>query len=290
MKQEEIEKLNILADKIRAADAILIGGGSGLSSAAGYNHYHWTDYMAKELKVFREYYGFKSPFEGFYHCFSCYGAQWGYYSQYIRSMQDAPTGKPYLDLKSIIGDKSCFVLTTNIDGQFERVFPQEQICSFQGNSDFCQCSQPCHDSVVDNHFMIEELSKHLDGIQIPEDRVPRCKECGRILVPWVRDDAFLEGKRWKDSIERYHQFLRHWLIDQKNKKLLLLELGVGEMTPSVIKLPFWTMAQENENIFYTCINQECSEAPAHLKGKSIYIAAELEDTLNRMRVLIEEMG
>ena len=58
--------LQELAERIDQADAVVIGGGSGLSSAAG-----------------------------FYHCFSSYGEQWGYYSQYIRFMWEAPTGQPY---------------------------------------------------------------------------------------------------------------------------------------------------------------------------------------------------
>ena len=33
------EQVSFLAEKIRQADAVLIGGGSGLSSAAGYNLY-----------------------------------------------------------------------------------------------------------------------------------------------------------------------------------------------------------------------------------------------------------
>ena len=39
------DQVSFLAEKIRQADAVLIGGGSGLSSAAGYNHYHWLPYM-----------------------------------------------------------------------------------------------------------------------------------------------------------------------------------------------------------------------------------------------------
>lgn len=37
------EQVSFLAEKIRQADAVLIGGGSGLSSAAGYNHYHFRN-------------------------------------------------------------------------------------------------------------------------------------------------------------------------------------------------------------------------------------------------------
>ena len=60
----------LLTEKIMQADAIVIGGGSGLSSAAGYDHYHWSPALRESLDVFREYYGFRSPLDGFYHCFS----------------------------------------------------------------------------------------------------------------------------------------------------------------------------------------------------------------------------
>ena len=70
-----------------------------------------------------------------------------------------------------------------------------------------------------------------------------------MLAPWVRDDTFLEGRAWKAQVDRYHAFLRRWLLEETDKSVLLLELGVGEMTPSVIKLPFWELAARNENVF-----------------------------------------
>ncbi len=60
------ENLELLAEKICQVDAVLIGGGSGLSSAAGYNHYHWMPYLEGQLQDFKEAYGFQSPFSGFY--------------------------------------------------------------------------------------------------------------------------------------------------------------------------------------------------------------------------------
>ena len=50
-----------LAERIDRADAIVIGGGSGLSSAAGYDHYHWSPALSEALAPFREHYGFSSP-------------------------------------------------------------------------------------------------------------------------------------------------------------------------------------------------------------------------------------
>lgn len=272
-----------LAQRIRQADAVLIGGGSGLSSAAGYDHYHWSGILAERLAPFREYYGFPSPFAGFYHCFSSYGEQWGYYSQYIRAMWEVPTGQPYLDLRQVIGDKPFFVLTTNVDGQFFRVFGREKVCAFQGDFGSCQCSQPCLDEVWENRAMIRKLTRHLDGVRLPEEVVPRCPACGRILVPWVRDDAFLEGSTWRQGVERYRNFLRHWLMEQKGKRVLLLELGVGEMTPSIIKLPFWRITAQNEQVFYACLNRKSSHAPAHLAGRSLYVQGELDEVLGELQ-------
>ena len=225
-----------LAERIDQADAIVIGGGSGLSSAAGYDHYHWSPAISEALAPFLEQYGFTSPLAGFYYCFSSYGEQWGYYSQYIRFMWEAPTGQPYLDLQALIADKPAFVLTTNVDRQFFRVFPKEQICAFQGDFGYCQCSQPCRDEIWENCGLVKELTSRLNGVRLSEEDVPRCRDCGRVLVPWVRDDTFLEGRAWKTQLDRYHAFLRHWLLEQTGKNILLLELGVGEMTPSIIKI------------------------------------------------------
>ena len=159
------EQVSFLAEKIRQADAVLIGGGSGLSSAAGYNHYHWLLYMEECLQDFKEWYGLKSPFDGFYYCYSSPEQQWAYYARYIQSMWDAPTGQPYYDLR------------------------------------------------------------------VASELLPSCNECGRIMVPWVRDDTFLEGKDWREGVRRYENFLKKYLMNGTDKNVVLLELRVGEMTP-----------------------------------------------------------
>ncbi len=283
------ENLEILAEKLEHTDAIMLGIGSGLSSAAGYNHYHWTPAMMETLAPFQEKYGFTSPFGGFYHCFGSYEEQWGYYSQYIRCMQETPTGKPYQILADLVKEKPHFVLTTNIDGQVQRVFEQDAICSYQGDFSYLQCSQPCEDILYPNQELIRKMTNALDeDLKIPTELVPRCEHCGRVLVPWVRDDTFLEGKEWKAGIERYHAFLQHWLLEQKDKKLLLLEIGIGEMTPSIIKLPFWEMTEKNENVFYACMNQEKTDVPLHLKDRGIYIQGDLRNTLHDLEKMVQE--
>ncbi|MDD3221389.1 MAG: NAD-dependent protein deacetylase, SIR2 family [Clostridia bacterium] len=280
---EYLSQLKKLAAYISEADAIVVGGGSGLSSAAGYNHYHWGRYMTECLKQFKDYYGFASPFAGFYHCYSTPEQQWAYYCSYIRAMWEAPTGQPYLDLKECLKGKDCFILTTNVDMQFNRVFEEKQICSYQGNMGFLQCSQPCTDEIYQNRNLVEDMSRNLKGTVLPMDMVPRCEHCGRIMVPWVRDDTFLEGTAWEESVHRYENFLKKYMVGEPVKKVVLLELGVGEMTPGIIKLPFWDMAEKNKNVFYACMNRKKSSVPEHLKERGIYIAEDLARSLHDLK-------
>lgn len=280
-------RLALLAERIADADAILIGGGSGLSSAAGYEHYHWSGEMARTLAPFRAYYGFTSPFAGFYHAYSRYSEQWGYYSQYMRFMREASTGQPYLDLRKLVGDKPTFVLSTNVDGQFERVFDEAQICNYQGSFLYCQCSQPCTDEIWDNADLLTALTDALDPVtlSVPPELVPRCPHCGRVLVPWVRDDTFLQGAAWQAAYDRYRAFLREHLIDRPGK-VVLLELGVGEMTPSIIKLPFWQLCQRNEGVFYATLNRTARSAPSHLGDRATFLEGDLADTLRELRGIL----
>lgn len=197
------EQVSFLAEKIRQADAVLIGGGSGLSSAAGYNHYHWLPYMEKCLQDFKEWY--------------------------------APTGQPY------------------------------------------------YDQIYSNVEMIRRMNENIRELRVTSELLPRCNECGRIMVPWVRDDTFLEGKDWSEGVRRYENFLKKYLMNGTDKNVVLLELGVGEMTPSIIKLPFWEMTYKNEKVFYVCLNQKKSSAPEHIKDKGIYIAGDLAETLRDLK-------
>lgn len=278
-----IEKIQHLSELIYNTDAIVIGGGSGLSSAAGYNHYHWSSVFLKQMGVFQEHYGFTSPFAGFYHCFSSLEEQWAYYAAYTRAIQTADIGKPYLDLKNIIGNKPHFIITTNIDGQFERVFSTKHICDFQGNFRYFQCSQPCHDTIYNNETSIEKIFFNINKFRVPSELVPRCPKCGRQMVPWVRDDAFLEGESWKLSLKNYYDFLEKWLLQNNSSKVLLLELGVGDMTPSIIKLPFWEITEKNANVTYVCINKNKSSMPMHIKDKSLHITGDLSLVLEELK-------
>ena len=87
------------------ADAVLVGIGSGMSSAAGFNHYNRAGMARAGLDDWRQAFGFKSLFDGFYHLYPSLEQQWAYYARYIDFMLREPAAQPYLDLRSLLEHK-----------------------------------------------------------------------------------------------------------------------------------------------------------------------------------------
>lgn len=88
------------------------------------------------------------------------------------------------------------------------------------------------------------------AFEISSDDVPRCPHCDWQLVPWVRDDTFFLGTVWRESPERYERFMR----ERGAGRMLLLELGVGEMAPGIITLPFWSMTAKLPDAHLLSVN------------------------------------
>lgn len=105
MEKHSHKDIESLVRLITDADAVVIGVGSGLSSAAGFSHYHWAPALETHLGEFKDYYHFTSPFAGVYYCYSSLEQQWAYYTKYIYSMWHLPTGQPYLALKAVLAGK-----------------------------------------------------------------------------------------------------------------------------------------------------------------------------------------
>jgi NAD-dependent SIR2 family protein deacetylase len=61
--------IDTILQKIQEAEAIVVGGASGMSAAAGYNWYRDDVMFRKYFNSFAEKYGIDSIFGGFYYRF-----------------------------------------------------------------------------------------------------------------------------------------------------------------------------------------------------------------------------
>ena len=193
---------------------------------------------------------------------------------------DAETGQPYKDLFEILKDKNYYILTTNQDTQFTRVFPEEKISAIQGDWRYFQCSRRCHDELYDSVETLHKLNDSIDAdLRVPSELIPRCPKCGAEMEPWVRSWVFLEGRKYREEHSKLNAFLKK----NMHKKVLFLELGVGRMTPMFIQEPFWNMTYAWPNAFYITINPRDAIVPEELKQKSLAIREDIAKVLSDAR-------
>ena len=272
-------EIDLLKEWLRSADAVVVGAGAGLSAAAGFAY--GGERFKKYFSDFEQKYGFHDMYSGGFYPFSSLEEFWGYWSRMIYvNRYDQPAGKPYEDLLRLLSGKEYFVLTTNVDHRFQVAgFEKERLFYTQGDYGLFQCSLPCRQKTYDNEAAVREmLEKQKDG-KIPPELVPRCPVCGRPMTTNLRaDGAFVEDEGWHAAHARYQKFLK----ERTKGKTLYLELGVGMNTPGIIKYPFWQRVYAEKESRYACLNLELAYAPEEIKDRSVCIAGDLGETLQKL--------
>ena len=179
-----------------------------------------------------------------------YWAWWSrhiYYNRYV----DAPN-PVYPNLYEVVKDKDYFVLTKNVDHQFQRAgFDKKRLFYTQGDYGLWQCSRPCHQKMYDNEDAVQKMLSEQKDMKIPTELIPKCPVCGAPMTMNLRcDDTFVQDEGWYAASGRYDDFIRR----HKESRILFLELGVGGNTSVIIKYPFWQMTAANPKAVYACIN------------------------------------
>lgn len=277
--------IKTLVDKIQDADAILVGAAAGMSAACGYNFFYQNDEIfEKYLGEFGRKYGYTGAFNGFYYRYPSREAHWAFLARMSYMEYECETGKPYYDLMELIRDRNYHIMTTNQDFQFTRVVPEEKLSAIQGDSRYFQCSRRCHDEIYYNKEMVYAMNDAIDeNLCIPPDMIPRCPKCGAEMEPWVRGFTFLEGKKYKDEYRKINEFLE----ENKEKKILFLELGVGRMTPMFIQEPFWNLTLSFPNARYIAVNNQYDFLPKEIEDKGMVIVGDIAGVL---KDAVERMG
>ena len=288
--EEQVRKLK---EKMQNAEAIVLGAGSGLSTAAGLTYS--GERFQKYFFDFAKKYPIRDIYSGGFFPFESPEEFWAWWSRsiYFNRYIDAPSDV-YGNLKKIVEGKDYFVLTTNVDHQFQRVgFEKERLFYTQGDYGLFQSSRPTVAKTYDNQEIVEKMLeaqgfiRNNEGIfQLPENKmlkmsiptelIPICPDDGLPMTMNLRaDENFVEDAGWKMAAKRYQDFLH----SHKGKHVLYWELGVGMNTPVIIKFPFWQYTEENINAYYACLNLGEAECSREISKRSICLNADIGQVL-----------
>ena len=247
------ERIAHVGRLIADADYILIGAGAGLSAAAG------LDYAGKEFE--REFqpwidrYGITDLYSSSFYPFKTEEERWAYWAKHIWFSRFRTGGTElYHNILQLIKGKEYFVITTNVDAQFEKSeFAKEKIFATQGDYAYLQARSGNPKTLVYNESWVKQALAATIDCKVPTELIPRHPLTGELMSPNLRcDDTFVEDERWHRQKEAYHEFVgKAW-----EHKLLLLEFGVGFNTPSIIRFPFEQMAVSNSNISLVRFNRD----------------------------------
>ena len=295
------ERIELLKNEIQKADAIVIGAGAGLSTSAGFTYS--GERFEKYFSDFIKEYGIRDMYSGGFYPFPNDEIRWAWWARHIYFNRYVKASKPvYDELFSLLKDKDYFVITTNVDHQFQNAgFDKKRLFYTQGDYGLFQSVNPQIQKTYDNEewvmkameaqgfvkdgngvFSIPESGEIL--MRIPVELIPKCPDDGSDMTTNLRvDSSFVEDEGWYTAAEKYSEFLEN----HKNMHVLFLELGVGANTPVIMKYPFWYMAMENKKAVYACVNYQEAFCPDELEERSICIDGDIGDVLKEIKVSVK---
>ena len=279
------EQIHTIAEKIKEADCILVGGASGLSAAGGGDFYYEDNAsFRKYFGKFADKYHLKGAFSGTFRQWESPEEKWAYLATFLHVTQTAPVRQPYRDLDEILKGEDFFILTTNQDTQFVKLYPEDKVAEIQGDHRFLQCSRCCSDYVWDAVEPVKKMMEAMgDGTAIPTELIPRCPHCGAEAFPWVRGYGnFLEGEKYQEEYEKVSEYI----LSHAEKNILFLELGVGRITPMFIQEPFWNLTASLPNAYYITVNDKYDFLPKQLEDKGMVVVNEIAKVLADVNALV----
>ena len=300
-----MDNIRKLYETLQSADAVVVGAGAGLSTSAGFTYS--GERFQKHFADFIEKYGFTDMYTAGFYPFPTQEEFWAYWSRHIYFNRYVPAPKPVFDnLLKLLNGKDYFVITTNVDHQFQKAglaspssdatrpssselerhslllrFDKKRLFYTQGDYGLFQCATPCHQKTYDNEDIVKRMISEQNDMKIPSELVPRCPVCGgRMAVNLRSDDTFVEDEGWHAAAQRYLDFVN----GHQHGKVLYWDLGIGANTPTIIKLPFMQMTYKNPEAIYATINLGEAFTVEQIQDRSIVINGDIGEVLETLLV------
>lgn len=186
----------------------------------------------------------------------------------------------YANLKSILKDKNYFIVSLCMDDYiYQQGFNEHRIVTPCGGFRKMQCNKNC------SHILSDIPKESLDAVvryykkELPLDALkePTCSVCGeKLRFNQLGVDLYAE----EGYLDRWSEYSK-WLQGTLNKKLCVIELGVGLEYPTVIRFPFEKIVFYNQKAFLYRVHPFLYQLGEEIAGKGLGIDENPVDFLTK---------
>ncbi len=154
---------------------------------------------------------------------------WGFYGHRTNLYRSTIPHQGFQIIRKWI-ERNCagyFVVTSNVDGQFQKAgFDEQRILEVHGSIHWLQCTTPCCSTIWPNDEVIP-----VDETSMRARHIPRCGECGEVSRPnilmfgdwsWLPDRTRIQERCFDNFVETLG-----------DKRIAVIEMGAGSAIPTI---------------------------------------------------------
>lgn len=221
---------------IESADAILITAGAGMGVDSGLPDFRGNEGFWKAYPVARErglsFESLANP-DWF---FDEPELAWAFYGHRLNLYRETVPHEGFKMLLDICKAKNddYFVVTSNVDGQFQKAgFDPSKICEIHGSIHHFQCTGSKDHGIWSAEKEMVHVDMEIFKAQMP---LPVCRECGKIARPnilmfgdwdWLESRTLAQTKRYGDWKKE---------VAAEKIKVAVIEIGAGTAIPSIRRM------------------------------------------------------
>ncbi|MFO1065485.1 MAG: Sir2 family NAD-dependent protein deacetylase [Pirellulales bacterium] len=220
------------AERIRRADAILISAGAGMGVDSGLPDFRgpegfWRAYPALRGLRFEE---MSTP--SWFHIDQT--RAWGFFGHRLELYRRTHPHIGFEILLRLIKKVPLggFVVTSNVDGQFQKAgFDDQAILEVHGTIHQLQCTRPCCEDITSYDTWTPDIDEaNVRCLNEP----PLCARCGRIARPNIL--MFNDGQWLSHRSDEQAGRFQTWLQLATDSNLVVIELGAGKAVTTIRSL------------------------------------------------------
>jgi NAD-dependent SIR2 family protein deacetylase len=154
---------------------------------------------------------------------------WGFYGHRTNLYRSAVPHEGFHIIKRWIERNSAdyFVVTSNVDGQFQKAgYAEDHTLEVHGSIHWLQCRTPCGSSIWSNDEVIP-----VDEATMRARHIPRCPACGEVSRPNIL--MFGDWSWLPDRTRIQEQRFDSFLVHNADRRIAVIEMGAGSAVPTI---------------------------------------------------------